>query len=213
MGKYKITVAIPSTKNAWQAITEERYVEAENFNDMLEKALTVVEAKKGARIIHIENYTNIIKKYYFPLKIGLTSGYSMGMWDDYSYHDGKFAVQYSKEIQEAFRDYTDYTEDDEFDMIKYFDDYYSAKEKITSAKWGFEELNGTLYGVVTAKMDVPLTDHEEEEFKEWIIGQNSDGLGEGFEQKEIKVNNGYICVSFWNDGDDYFVRCENEQIN
>ena len=47
--------------------------------------------------------------------------------------------------------------------------------------------------------------------KEWInelIGQAADGFGEGLEQREIKTNDGDICVSFWHSGNDYFM--ENE---
>ena len=41
--------------------------------------------------------------------------------------------------------------------------------------------------------------------KEWISGQNSDGLGEGFEQRPIETVDGYIYVHFWNSGDEYFI--------
>lgn len=46
------------------------------------------------------------------------------------------------------------------------------------------------------------------DLKDWITGQNSDGLGEGFEQQEINIesysSSGRICVSFWHSDDDYF---------
>ena len=55
---------------------------------------------------------------------------------------------------------------------------------------------------------------QEADLKDWITGQNSDGLGEGFEQQEINIesysSSGRICVSFWHSGDDYFVDNEDE---
>ena len=57
-----------------------------------------------------------------------------------------------------------------------------------------------------------LTPEQEQELKDWISGQ--DGLGEGFEQREIILNNGYssgeIYVSLWHSGDDYFIDNEYE---
>jgi hypothetical protein len=59
-----------------------------------------------------------------------------------------------------------------------------------------------------------LTDDEEADLKSWIIGQNSDGFGESFEQREIDYNRGYysgvMYVSYWNSDDEYFLDNENE---
>ena len=46
--------------------------------------------------------------------------------------------------------------------------------------------------------------------KDWISGQNSDGLGEGFEQRPIETVDGSIYVHFWNSGDEYFIVNANE---
>ena len=43
-----------------------------------------------------------------------------------------------------------------------------------------------------------------------IVGQNSDGFGEGLEQREIPTEDGDLFVSMWNFGDDYFVYDEEE---
>ena len=46
--------------------------------------------------------------------------------------------------------------------------------------------------------------------KDGISGQNSDGFGEGFEQRPIETDEGDMYVSFWNSGDDYFIRTKEE---
>lgn len=70
------------------------------------------------------------------------------------------------------------------------------------------------YTCVTVETAGQLTAEQEADLKDWITGQNSDGLGEGFEHQEINIDSysssGRICVSFWHSGDDYFVDNEDE---
>ena len=73
-----------------------------------------------------------------------------------------------------------------------------------------EELNGTLYGKCEVTLRAPLTELETEALREWITGQNSDGLGEGFEQHPIRTEEGDLFVSMWNSGEEYFVRTRDE---
>ena len=47
-------------------------------------------------------------------------------------------------------------------------------------------------------------------FKEWIVGQNADGLGEGFEQQDIETDEGILNVHFWDSADDYYVESEDD---
>lgn len=121
-----------------------------------------------------------------------------------------FGDRYESEIVNSF---IKYTELDSCDMIEYFDQSESARAKIMSAKWGFDNIDGTLFGVVTAKLKEPLTGDEEEVFKAWILGQNSDGLGEGFEQQDIEIDDGILNVHFWNSSDEYYVENEDDFYN
>lgn len=50
-------------------------------------------------------------------------------------------------------------------------------------------------------------------FKAWILGQNSDGLGEGFEQQDIEIDDGILNVHFWNSSDEYYVENEDDFYN
>ena len=45
--------------------------------------------------------------------------------------------------------------------------------------------------------------------EEWS-GQESDGWGEGFEQREIKIEDGELYVSFWSPDKDFFIKTETE---
>lgn len=148
----------------------------------------------------------MIKKFYFPLTVHVCEREECG-WSDGYEHDGIYADEYRSAIEKVFDGYND------DDMADYFDEYDSktAKAKIHSMIWGFESVNHCLYGKVTVTLSEELTNEEETAVKDYICGQNSDGLGEGFEQQEIRI--GYdeeIYVSFWNWGDDYWIYNENE---
>lgn len=126
------------------------------------------------------------------------------LWDkDCDDRDGKWAYQYQEKIEKAFKEYQDGFED----MEKYFGEERSktAKKKIVSIKWGFVCFDSCLFGKVSVISNNPFTDTEMEELKDWIEGQNSDGIGEGFEQKDIEIGDDMLNVHFWNEGKDYKV--------
>lgn len=80
---------------------------------------------------------------------------------------------------------------------------------ILAVEWDVEEIRGTLYGCIHVDLAAPLTVSEQAELKEWLTGQNSDGFGEGFEQREIEIDGGEAYVHFWNP-DKYFIKNEAE---
>jgi hypothetical protein len=77
-----------------------------------------------------------------------------------------------------------YLSDD--DMTQYLPD--ELKEPISSVEW---QLDDDETGRVVVKTNRELTEDEAQSLKDWIDGQNSDGLGEGFEQQEF-------ATSYWN---------------
>ena len=144
----------------------------------------------------------MIKKFYFPLTVGVRTRGDYDWGDDYIEYDGTFAYEHKDVIENAL-DYED--------MSEYMWDDDGPKEKIESMYWGFEGYTGCLYGRVDVELKAPLTDEEVEQIKDYIYGQNSDGLGEGFEQQEIRI--GYdeeIYVHFWESGDRYWIYDEDE---
>lgn len=101
----------------------------------------------------------------------------------------------------------------EINMADYVGDHADIKNKLVFAEWGVEERGRTLYGKIDCYLTEALTLEETERLRDAIIGQNSDGLGEGFEQREIRIDEGDLYVSYWHSGDDYFLYTENEMNN
>lgn len=141
------------------------------------------------------------ESFYFPLKGMLDED----EYEDYYEIDNMFLLEYKDDIQEAVECYQSID-----DMVQFFKRSDSVKEKLASIVWSVDEVDGKLYGRVNVRLKEPLTEGETEILKEWINGQNSDGLGEGFEQRAVEIEEGDLYVSFWHSGDDYFVYSQEE---
>lgn len=111
------------------------------------------------------------------------------------------------EIAEALREYT---ANDENDMAAYYNEDDGVSEKLTSAVWSVEMHGDRLFGRIDCSLKEALTAEEMEALRDWLTGQCSDGLGEGFEQQPIDTMDGELFVSFWNSGDDYAMMTESE---
>ena len=98
----------------------------------------------------------------------------------------------------------------EINMADYVSDHADIKGKLVFAEWGVEERRGMLYGKIDCYLTETLTPEETERLRDAISGQNSDGLGEGFEQREIRIDEGDLYVSYWHSGEDYFLYTEDE---
>ena len=158
---------------------------------------------------------SVTTKYYCPLTIQVHSRDSYGDIDEDGYEeDAEFAARHEDLIRQKM---LEYNASDEVNMAEYFHGNNGVSEKLRSAEWDFERRNGELYGCITVLTAGPLTEDEEQDLKDWISGQNSDGLGEGFEQQEIYFDGtrygGFMYVSLWNYGDDYYIDNETEFEN
>ena len=103
-----------------------------------------------------------------------------------------------------------YTANDENDMATYYNKDNGVSEKMTSAVWSVELHGDKLFGRIDCSLKEALTAEETENLRDWLIGQCSDGLCEGFEQQPIDTMDGELFVSFWNSGDDYAMMTEDE---
>lgn len=120
--------------------------------------------------------------------------------------DGRFFRDYSTEIGEALEQ----EQPPDFEMGEHITEHPTAKEKLKMATWTVEEIDGVLYGRIDCRSAEAFTPEEIEAIKDGIRGQNSDGFGEGFEQREIDTDVGNIYVSLWHSGDDYFIHTQEE---
>lgn len=98
----------------------------------------------------------------------------------------------------ALEDANDYFQSD--DMTQYLDD--ELKGPIDKVKWVLDDEQS---GHVEVKTNRDLTPEEEHQLTEWISGQNSDGIGEGFEQMFAyeDVDDTYGYDSDNDDSDEY----------
>ena len=144
----------------------------------------------------------IITTFYCPL----TGQLNDGEYDDMSEVDGRFLRDYISEIEEKL----ECEQNPDFELGDYITDHPTADAKLKMARWSVEEINGVLYGRIDCRSAEAFTSEEIEAIKDGIAGQNSDGFGEGFEQREIRTEDGDLYVSFWHSGNDYFVYTQNE---
>ncbi len=155
----------------------------------------------------------VVQNFYCPV---VCTVYTQNYWGEYEDDseeelNGEFAAKYKDVIRAKLKEYTS---SDIENMAEYFYGHNGVSSKLISADWDFTNRNGCLYGKITCKLTDALTESEEQALKSWISGQNSDGLGEGFEQQELYIDSSYrnikMFVSLWHSGDDYFVDNENE---
>ena len=98
----------------------------------------------------------------------------------------------------------------EDEMAQFFNDDDGIKKKLVSAVWTVDEYKGKLYGRIDCRFKEELTEDEMGIFKDWLLGQCSDGFGEHFEQQPIHTEDSELFVSFWNSSDSYFLCTEDE---
>ena len=142
------------------------------------------------------------KTFYCPLMLQIPDG------DGELYEiDNGLLVGYERDIREAIQKEQ---HRDLNDMAHYYWGNNGVKSKLTSAVWDVEQKNGELFGSIRVRLKEPLTEEETTALKDWINGQNSDGLCEGFEQHPIESEDGDLYISYWHSSDDYFLYDEDQ---
>mgnify|MGYP004470879645 CR=1 FL=1 len=150
-------------------------------------------------------------KLYMPLtaEIYIRDDYS-GV-EDYPYElDGRELRSYENEIIQALVNER-LPEESERGLMHWYRKIDSVNEKVSSVVFTAEERDGRLWGVAECRIVDELTSWELSTLKDYISGQASDGWGEGFEQREIPVEDGAeLYVHLWNSGDDWSIFAEDD---
>ena len=98
----------------------------------------------------------MIQKFYFPLTVNSYERRDWGIdWDDPTEGDGRAALRYRDDIEDALDGYNDGD-----DMGQYFHGSETVKAKLISAEWCFEAVRGCLYG----RVDITLAEYPTAEY-------------------------------------------------
>ena len=137
-------------------------------------------------------------RLYMPLTAEFTEdGYD---YEEPEHLEGRELYQYEEQIAKALEDYR-MPEEAERGIMHWYHEEDSVNEKVRSVVFRLEKRDFQLWGVAECRLDSGLTSKELAALKEYITGQASDGWGEGFEQRDIGVDEGVLNVHLWNSGD------------
>ena len=138
-------------------------------------------------------------KFYSPLTADFFPNDTEDLGDDYSEYEG---IPYTGKELTGYRDvirdaiYED-VKDFYGDLMRYYHEDDSVRRKVVSAVPSVEICGNKLCGCLTVELKEPLLDDEQTVLCNYITGQYSDGWGEGFEQRDIRVDDGTLAVHFW----------------
>src|SRR5699024_10873534 len=136
---------------------------------------------------------NLTFKLYSPLTAEfLPDGSEFWQEDELvelsGYELSDYAVAISEQIEREGDHLEQYLDDEN-------DPYLAAHVK--SIRISVEERGEELCGCATVVVDEDLTERGWNDMQGYLSGQYSDGWGEGFEQRDIQVEDGNLNVHFW----------------
>ena len=148
-------------------------------------------------------------RLYMPLTAEFTEdGFD---YEEPEHLEGRELYQYEEQIAKALEDYR-MPEEAERGIMHWYHEEDSVNEKVRSVVFRLEKRDFQLWGVAECRLDSGLTSKELAALKEYITEQASDGWGEGFEQRDIGVDEGVLNVHLWN-SDDWSLQTEEERFS
>ena len=138
-------------------------------------------------------------KFYSPLTADFFPNepdYEDEFYDEYKGYpqDGHELLEYETAIRDAIENDT---RDVGGDLMQYYHEDDSVRNKVVTAVPSIEVHGNKLCGCLTVELKEALLDDEQTVLCNYISGQYSDGWGEGFEQRDIRVEDGTLAVHFW----------------
>ena len=148
-------------------------------------------------------------KLYMPLTADLYERNKYGDLDDSStLLEGSELRGYQDQITAALVK-NRMPEETERGIMHWYHKPDSVNTKVHSAVFTVDNRGGELWGVAECRVAGELSDTEMDTLKEFITGQASDGWCEGFEQREIVVDDCELHIHFWN-SDEWSIQTEQE---
>ena len=147
-------------------------------------------------------------RLYMPLTAEFTEdGFD---YEEPEHLEGRELYQYEEQIAKALEGYR-MPEEAERGIMHWYHEEDSVNEKVRSVVFRLEKRDFQLWGVAECQLLRGLTTKEMDTLKQYITGQASDGWGEGFEQRDIGVDEGVLNVHLWN-SDDWSLQTEEERF-
>ncbi|NBI83158.1 DUF4314 domain-containing protein [Clostridiaceae bacterium] len=174
------------------------------------RSLSLIPGEDSFSIQHLQNLN-----FYMPMTVNAEW---VDEWGDYINDEPeKLTDQESIGYADAIRDAIlkeRMPEESERGLMIYCDKDDSIGVKVQSLRFDVDVRQGKLWGVAECELREPLNASEMSNLIDAIVGQASDGFGEGFEQRGVKIpDNGMIYASLWSADKTWTIQTEQERFS
>ena len=174
------------------------------------RSLSLVPGEDSFSIQHLQKLN-----FYMPMTLNAEW---VDEWGDYINDEPeKLTDQESIVYADAIRDAIlkeRMPEESERGLMIYSDKDDSISVKVQSLRFDVDVRQGKLWGVAKCELREPLNASEMSNLIDAIVGQASDGFGEGFEQRGVKIpDNGMIYASLWSADKTWTIQTEQERFS